>query len=71
MVSELTIAEQTDLWHHMASLNLRQDKTIPETILNHIKKIVHTKPNQTKTFKQISINSRKRCFIKNELKIER
>jgi hypothetical protein len=26
MVSELTIAEQTDLWHHMASLNLREDK---------------------------------------------
>jgi hypothetical protein len=39
MVSELTIAEQTDLWHHMASLNLREDtKTISETILNHIKK---------------------------------
>jgi hypothetical protein len=38
MVSELTIAEQTDLWHHMASLNLREDKTIPETILYHIKK---------------------------------
>jgi hypothetical protein len=26
MVSELTIAEQTDLWHHMADLNLRQEK---------------------------------------------
>jgi hypothetical protein len=34
MVSELTIAEQTDLWHHMASLNLREDKTKQETIPN-------------------------------------
>ena len=25
MVSELTLAEQTDLWHHMASLNLREE----------------------------------------------
>jgi hypothetical protein len=64
MVSELTIAEQTDLWHHMASLNLRED-TKP------YKKTVHTKPNQTKTSKQISINNRKRSSTKDELKIGR
>jgi hypothetical protein len=34
MVSELTIAEQTDLWHHMASLNLREE----------------TKPNQSERY---------------------